>query len=134
MWSHSIVAMIHSWELWTDKTVTESEGGSCKLIESRCGASWVVARVVAFILETEAIGVDERGSDEAWEELVVGNVLVHCRQDPSTLLIELLLTPVRVDVVELFGNSVVLTEKDRVDGSECRLLTRPRVPCVEAVA
>ena len=56
-----------------------------------------------------------------------------CHHDPSGLLVEPLVVPIRINEGEPGGQSVVFPQPDRVEGSQAGLLVTAAVSCSEAL-
>ena len=59
-------------------------------------------------------------------------MLILSSHDPSTLLEQLLVVPVRIDALELADDPIVLPQEDRVESGECWLFTCAHISSFKA--
>ena len=88
--------MICSWQLLD--CLDSPECCSCKFIKD-CGvAGWIVIIAVPLSANPQIVKIHGVQSDNSWQELVEGDVLSGGPHDPPALLIEPLVSPVRIDL------------------------------------
>ena len=114
-----------------DEGVTESEGGGGEVVDDG-GVDGGVVLVVVAVGDGQDVELGHvvRPQDDG-QPLVVGDVLHLCDLDPPGLLVEPLVLPVRVEVVQLGGQPVVFPHPHRVVDRQARLLVRSAVACKE---
>ena len=101
--------------------MTKSEGRSGKGVEDGRVDLGVVLVVVS-IGDGEDVDLSHVvGAKDDGEPLVVGDMLVLSNDNLPGLLIQSLVIPVRVEVVELLGNSVVFSHPNSVENCQSRL-------------
>ena len=117
-----------------DHAVAEPEGGRGELVEDAGGAGGGVLVVVAELLQLQREPPGDLRPENPGQELVVGDVLNDGDDDPASLLVDLVQSPVWVDGEELGSDVVVLSHHHGVQGRQTRLLVGPLVPGQETVA
>ena len=108
--------------------MAKSEGSSGEAVEDGGVDLGVVLRIVSIGQRQDVQFLHEICPKNNRQPLVVGDVLQLCNKNPPGLLVELLIVPVRVEVAELLGQSVVFPHPDSVEHSQTRLLVGARIP------
>lgn len=93
---HLLELVRHTSQHGTDQGMAKSEGSRGEFIEDGRIAGVVVVIIVPFLAHAETIQVHGVESDDAWKELVVSDMLVDGAHDPTTLLVQSLVAPVRI--------------------------------------
>ena len=84
-----------------EEAVAKAEGSRGELVEDGGVALLVVAVVVSVAAQVQLVQVDGVPAEHARQELVPGDVLLHRRDDPPTLLVQRLVGPLRVQPAQL---------------------------------
>ena len=83
--------------------MTKSESSGGKAVEDRRIDLWVVSCIVSLGQRQDVQLLHEISAKDDGQPLVVGDVLHLRDEDPSRLLVQPLVVPVRVEVVQFFG-------------------------------
>lgn len=108
--------------------MTEPESGGSEGIRYRRIHTRIVAVEVATSLQCQFEQAAHFSTQDQWKEFPVGDMLNHCSDDSSRLLVQLLVTPVRVQASQLPGDSIVLCHPRRVHRHQSRLFATSLVP------
>ena len=113
--------------------VSETEGGSGEAGSDGGVGVRVVAVEVTVLLQDQVVTLHDFLSEDHGQELVVGDVLDHGGDDVAGLLEQSLVVPVGVDLSQLLGNQVVLTDEKSVSDGQNGLFVDARITGQETV-
>ena len=88
----------HSCEVRLEQAVTKPEGCSGKLIQDGWVACFIISTIVSFWQQVELIQVDGIPSKDSGKEFIPGDMSVNSNGNPPGLMIQLLITPLRIEL------------------------------------
>lgn len=108
-----------------DEGVAKSEGTCGKRVHD----AGIHTGVVSLVLSHQRHAM---WSQNAWQPVLIGDVLVHGSHDLARLVVDHVAVPVWIEAVQLLSHSVVLTEPERMHGEQTKLFVAAVVSSLEA--
>lgn len=112
-----LVVRIESTENGIDQRVTETKSGRCEFVGDRGLDIWIVARV-------GAKKIHSRVTNDQRQPVLVSDVLHLCTDDFPRLLVQRVMIPLRIKILQLIRDAIVLTEPNGVGGKEADLFLK----------
>lgn len=125
--AHVVVELVHPGKVRPNEGVSEPEGGRRHLLADAWVAAVVVVLLVATLPRHQAVLGHGLAAEHHGQPLVEDDVLQLGDEYPPRLLIQLLVRPEIVDPMQLAREAVVLSEENRVQDGQSRLLVAPLV-------
>lgn len=104
--------------------MTEAEGSRGELVQDGRVDVLVVILAESILEREHAELLHLVTPDDDRQPFVVSNVLHLSDQDAPRLLVNALVVPIRIQIGQLFGKSVVLAQEDGVSNGQVRLFIR----------